>query len=245
MASRRPLDYRLRCVTDSKVPPCQSYQQATFPPNGPVGLLPFTAYIGPNGYTVPITGNTNVPPGLSLDIVDNGTFPLTWTAIREPSTPAPVYATLVEQAKTTTSPLTLGPASGQNYYIETLPEGTYYASIASSFGNIIESDLNIRFALGHTLATTALPPIPIPSVITAPVNGPTNFVRPAIEAYGDVGVANADAVINLSAAGGFTVPAGGYSQVGLIANVDKTNGTFPNNVPFIISDIQLNIIRLE
>ena len=194
MLRLKTINYRNRCVTSSLEPPCAGYQATTFPPGGPVGVLPFNAYAGPSSTdTVPLASTRlSFTPATSTN----------WYALSNSTT-----NTFLLEANTTTSSLTTGGFSTGTEFISSLPAGTYNISFSLTLFPG-ENDVGIIAAIGtHTAGT---PPT------GTPIFHPLISDRPAIQATANAGTTQD--ICSLSAEGGITLTAP-LSNVGIIFQV--------------------------
>ena len=190
MLRLKTTNYRNRCVTSSLEPPCAGYQATTFPPGGPVGVLPFNAYAGPS---------TVVVPSLSTRLSFTPATSTIWYALSNLIT-----NTFLLEANTTTSSLTTGGFSTGTEFISSLPAGTYNISFSLTLFPG-ENDLGIIAAIGtHTAGT---PPT------GTPIFHPLISARPAIQATANAGTTQD--ICSLSAEGGITLTTP-LSNVGII-----------------------------
>ena len=216
MLRLKTINYRNKCVTSSLEPPCAGYQATTFPPGGPVGVLPFNAYAGPSTVEVPLaSARLTFPDTLMLMLS-------TWYALSNLTT-----NTFLLEANTTTSSLTTGGFSTGTEFISSLPAGTYNISFSLTLFPG-ENDVGIIAAIGtHTAGT---PPT------GTPIFHPLISDRPAIQATASAGTTQDRC--SLSAEGGITLTTP-LSNVGIIFKALEAGKAFE------VGDVQLKITRLE
>lgn len=199
MLRLKTINYRNRCVTSSLEPPCAGYQATTFPPGGPVGVLPFNAYAGPSTVAVP-----SAPTVLSF----TPTTSTNWYALSDSDT-----NTFLLEANTTTSSLTTGGFSTGTEFISSLPAGTYNISFSLTLFPE-ENDVGLVAAIGTHTAT---------SPTGTPIFHPLIPTRPAIQATANAGTTQD--ICSLSAEGGITLTAP-LSNVGIIFKALEADKAF-------------------